>query len=164
MILFNIPYVDLFFFCFTGYRRISFYNSPLTDRIRKRKAFADTELNSSSIPLPTTLSPHHQFSSFNAATNYSQFIQNARNLYSFYPQHKLSPTPMLCQTNSCDYTTSGQQTSCYSPNSEASNTSDYEMTVLTTSTTTTDIDMPAVENDKRAVKLSFSIESIIGIK
>jgi hypothetical protein len=156
-------FLFLVFFPLPGYRRISFYNSPLTDRIRKRKAFADTELNSTSIPLPpatTTLTttaattmtlPHHHphhlaYPGFGVtASSYHQFAQS---LYSGYVQHQ-------------------QSSSCYSPNSSetSSATSDYPSPstpdISTTTTTTTVASDMLPTTPKR---LSFSIESIIGIK
>lgn len=54
MILYYFNYKKKFFI--PDYHRFSIFNTPLTERIRKRRAFADNELNST-IP-PVTLFPY----------------------------------------------------------------------------------------------------------
>lgn len=80
---------------FTDYKRYPLYVSPLADRIRKRKAFADSELDSSShlFMMPT------QFSSNSSPS----FVNNLSSGMS-------SATLTMHLTNAIDYNNTAQQT------------------------------------------------------
>lgn len=80
---------------FTGYKRYPTYLSPLADRIRKRKAFADSELDSSShlFIMPTPFSSNSS----------PPFVNNLSSAMS-------SDTLTMHQTNAIDYNNTAQQT------------------------------------------------------
>lgn len=85
----------MLYFQFTGYKRYSTYVSPLADRIRKRKAFADSELDSSShlFMVPT------QFSSNSSPP----FVNHLSSVMS-------SATLTMHLANAIDYNNIAQQT------------------------------------------------------
>lgn len=104
-----------------GYRRFPQYNTPISDRIRKRRAFADKELDSQNlVHLPFLQQQHQQLNLFTTNNNYLH-----------------SPTDFI------NYSTE-------SPKIRVLQESELMETEVITTTT--------------RPKLSFSIESIIGIK
>lgn len=108
----------LFFLFFQGYRRFPQYNSPITDRIRKRRAFADKELDSQDLVHLFVPQQHQQYNMF-TTNNYLHSPTDFIN-YSESPKIRVLQESELMETE-----------------------------VITKPT---------------RPKLSFSIESIIGIK
>lgn len=181
MLILNID----FYGYFTGYKRYPMYVSPITERIRKRKAFADTELESNNsrlifaIPSPSSVG--------NLSSQYAQRTM---------PTMPTIPTlPLTMHLSSViDYNTIQQsmitndsETADYLPTTSPSTMDNYRLDEHSCSPNRIRIiDDAKLSNMNRhnnesliyspltnepnnhfvsaKPKLSFSIESIIGIK
>lgn len=135
------------------------YVSPLSERIRKRKAFADSELDSSAglMAIPPMPSP-----TLSAIANASSFPSHTQTMYAMqtyarenrYQFHKVNQHNDECDTNRFV-----RQHANHLPshsNSDETNFFESNSTSPPSSTNTF--------SDQIKPKLSFSIESIIGIK
>lgn len=161
----------------TGYKRYPSFMSPLTERIRKRKAFADTELDSSSGLLSVGLPqapPLSMISSTATGSNALAFSSMAfhQALYAMpLPAYSIkdSPSDGIDFSNYSQSKSDNNPTESSTPTSKirivnnarlfSANCSPQSKTPPATAESTTDYMFNSVKP-----KLSFSIESIIGTK
>lgn len=174
--LFSIFSPFFFSFILIGYKPYM-YMSPLTERMRKRKAFADTELESSLFTLPSS-SPVSNLSSSYSRLSMLTLPQNMHLSNSITDYHKIQQqSAITSESDTIEYlptsTMDGSQLHAY-PNSKSpshkiriiddaklANMSRQNIEPVIYSPSSIQQHNTRCTNSKP--KLSFSIESIIGI-
>lgn len=164
----------MFSLFFSGYKRYPMYPSPLTERIRKRRTFADNELNSSTDLLSATAaanassstssSSYRSIPTFILNENSSSLCDATTSSFGFVP--KYGPYEF------CNYLRSRVLHSPYT-NTHLNSLNDElpKIRIIDESKLRDcnlkfnfNLDTSLLDSCSTKPKLSFSIESIIGIK